>query len=255
MHIDALLIPVDTTYAQMRTAAVRAEELGFSGIWTWDHVNATPFDGSKVLDCWTSIAALSEATNTITVGSMVTNINNRHPGVLANIIATAQDIASGRIAVGIGTGNGPKSPYSLEHSMIGVDVGTDAARRGQLAAVVRSLREQWSGATPGFPSPDPVPPIIVGLRGPKLAAVAGEVADGIDFRAGLDNAVEIIRAAKSAADEPESLQIIAHTSPGPDWMHRESPAFEDLRQLGVERLIFQIKPPYLADLSDMARII
>ena len=38
MKIDVLLIPMGARYREMREAAMAAEEAGFDGLWTWDHL-------------------------------------------------------------------------------------------------------------------------------------------------------------------------------------------------------------------------
>jgi alkanesulfonate monooxygenase SsuD/methylene tetrahydromethanopterin reductase-like flavin-dependent oxidoreductase (luciferase family) len=40
MKIDLLMIPMGARYADMRAAAVAAEDAGFHGLWTWDHLRA-----------------------------------------------------------------------------------------------------------------------------------------------------------------------------------------------------------------------
>jgi alkanesulfonate monooxygenase SsuD/methylene tetrahydromethanopterin reductase-like flavin-dependent oxidoreductase (luciferase family) len=35
---DLLLVPMGAHYADLRRAAVAAEEAGFDGLWTWDHL-------------------------------------------------------------------------------------------------------------------------------------------------------------------------------------------------------------------------
>src|SRR5262249_36353302 len=51
---DLLLIPMGGTYRAMRDAAVAAEESGFDGLWTWDHLR-DPERGaaSHVPEAWT----------------------------------------------------------------------------------------------------------------------------------------------------------------------------------------------------------
>ena len=37
-EVDVLLDPFSASWAQMREAALTAEQAGFGGIWTWDHL-------------------------------------------------------------------------------------------------------------------------------------------------------------------------------------------------------------------------
>jgi hypothetical protein len=58
-----LLVPMGATHARMRAAAVAAEEAGFDGVWTWDHLR-DPEKGaaSSVLEVWTVLSALADVT-------------------------------------------------------------------------------------------------------------------------------------------------------------------------------------------------
>ena len=38
MKLDLLLVPVGARYPEMRAAALAAEEAGWDGVWTWDHL-------------------------------------------------------------------------------------------------------------------------------------------------------------------------------------------------------------------------
>jgi alkanesulfonate monooxygenase SsuD/methylene tetrahydromethanopterin reductase-like flavin-dependent oxidoreductase (luciferase family) len=60
---DLLLMPMGARYTEMRAAAVAAEEAGFDGVWTWDHLR-DPDGGaaSFVPEAWTMLAGLAEAT-------------------------------------------------------------------------------------------------------------------------------------------------------------------------------------------------
>ena len=63
MKTDLLLVPMGATWAELRAAAVTAEEAGFDGLWTWDHLR-DPDGGadSPVPEVWTVLSALAEAT-------------------------------------------------------------------------------------------------------------------------------------------------------------------------------------------------
>ena len=95
MKIDLLLIPMSARWANLRAAAVAAEEAGFDGIWTWDHLR-DPDDasGPGVPEAWTVLSALAEATRRVTLGPLVLNVANRPPGVLANMAATLQAVSA-----------------------------------------------------------------------------------------------------------------------------------------------------------------
>src|SRR5262245_891959 len=192
MKIDVLLIPMSARYAEMRDAVLAAEDAGFDGLWTWDHLR-DPDDasGPGVPEALTVLSALAEVTRRLTLGPLVLNVANRHPGLLANMAATLQTISGGRFVLGIGAGGSPRTPYAAEQHALGLGVERDAVRAQRVVEAIQVIRRLWSGDRTSFagdtyrlerPSgylrPDPPPPIIVGGFGPRMAAIAGQHADG-----------------------------------------------------------------------------
>jgi alkanesulfonate monooxygenase SsuD/methylene tetrahydromethanopterin reductase-like flavin-dependent oxidoreductase (luciferase family) len=61
MKIDVLLIPMSARWADLRAGALAAEEAGFDGTWTWDHLR-DPDDrsGPGVPEALTVLTALAE---------------------------------------------------------------------------------------------------------------------------------------------------------------------------------------------------
>jgi alkanesulfonate monooxygenase SsuD/methylene tetrahydromethanopterin reductase-like flavin-dependent oxidoreductase (luciferase family) len=129
MKTDLLLIPMSARWADMRAAALAAEESGFDGIWTWDHLRDPDGAGEPgVPEAWTVLTALAEVTRRVMLGPLVLNVANRHPGVLANMAATLQTISGGRLLLGLGAGGSRRTPYAVEQAAIGQTVDKDAVR-------------------------------------------------------------------------------------------------------------------------------
>src|SRR5205807_2688178 len=56
------------------------------------------------LEAWTQLASLAQATSRIRIGTLVSSVGYRHPGVLAKMAATVDVISGGRLEFGLGAG-------------------------------------------------------------------------------------------------------------------------------------------------------
>jgi 5,10-methylenetetrahydromethanopterin reductase len=154
---------------------VLAEELGYERAWLYDTPQQSP-------DVWMTLALAAERTERIGLGPGVLVPALRHPMVNAAGTATLEALAPGRVAVAFGTGfTGRRAmgygaiPWKFMDAYI-------RAYRGLL----RGETVEWEGARmrmlhpPGHAAPRPVDvPVIVGALGPKGAAVARELGDGL----------------------------------------------------------------------------
>lgn len=86
-------------------AACRAEELGYDSIFFSDHY-MTPYspDWYETYEALTLISFLAARTSKIRLGTCVTPIPFRPPGILAKIISTLDNLSNGRIILGVGAG-------------------------------------------------------------------------------------------------------------------------------------------------------
>src|SRR5436190_14372635 len=262
MKLDVLLIPMGARYRDMRAAAVAAEEAGFDGLWTWDHLRDPDADsGPGVPEAWTVLTALAEATRRISLGPLVLNVANRHPGLLANMAATLQAVSGGRLLLGLGAGGSRRTPYAREQEALGLKVDGDSVRAQRVVEAIQVMRRLWAGDSTsftgasyrldrpaGFLRPDPPPPIIVGGFGPKMAALAGRHGDGFNTQALHPKLGDLLRRARDehATSGREALGFIATVFAGLDdgWLRPDSPARNRLVQSGVERLILLVAPPF-----------
>ena len=265
MKTDVLLIPMSARYAEMRAAAVAADEAGFDGLWTWDHLRDPDADaGPGVPEAMTVLTALAEATRRIMLGPLVLNVANRHPGLLANMAATLQTVSGGRLLLGLGAGGSRRTPYAREQEALGLTVDGDAVRAQRVAEAIQVMRRLWAGdATSftgssyrldrptGFLRPYPTPPIIVGGFGPKMAAIAGTYGDGFNtqaFHPQLADLVKIARDAHAAAGrDPSRFIVTVFAGFEERWLKPESRAHQMLERIGVDRVILLLSPPFDPD--------
>ena len=240
MRTDLLIDPFGGRWDDLRDAAIAAEAAGVDGLWIYDHLAGSVHGAPHVLECWTVLSALAAAVPRLALGSLVLNVANRDAGTLAVMAATLQEVSGGRLLLGVGAGGGVGTPYAAEQVALGRAVPGDAARRRMVEATVATLRTVWSGATggaSGFLRPEPPPPVIIGGFGPRMAALAGRIGDGVNLPGGpsLSRLVEVARAAHAeAGGDPERFIVTTSGSPGD----------ERLARLGVDRVITMIRPPY-----------
>jgi alkanesulfonate monooxygenase SsuD/methylene tetrahydromethanopterin reductase-like flavin-dependent oxidoreductase (luciferase family) len=244
MRVDVLLDPFGARWADVHAGAEAAAEAGFDGVWLYDHLAGSVHRASTVVECWTALTAIAVAVPRIAIGPLVLNVANRDPGTLAVMAATLQDVSAGRLLLGVGAGGGRDTPYAAEQQALGRTVGPDPVRRGAVEATITQLRAVWSstvmGAS-GYPVPEPPPPILVGAFGPKMAELAGRVADGINAPGGpgLGRLVDVAHQARASAglDADAFLVTASATAARRD--------LERLRATGVDRAIVFVSPPYV----------
>ncbi|MEP7204543.1 MAG: LLM class flavin-dependent oxidoreductase, partial [Ilumatobacteraceae bacterium] len=194
MKIDIQFSPGANDWPVLRDAIVRAEAEGYHTTWVFDHLDGSTIQGDRpMLECFTLLGALSATTTTIGIGTLVANVANRHPAVLAAAASSVQRISDGRFVLGLGAGTSPNSKWSAEHHIRDIPLNADISERH--AAVVEQIRRIRA-------LPERIP-VIVGVNSVRLARIAGQVADGINVRLTHDRAAEFVDAARDAAgDKP-----------------------------------------------------
>lgn len=218
-------------------SARRLEAAGYRGVWAWDHFVSRGRLDDPVLECWSTLAATAAVTRRIHVGSFVTNVMNRHPAVLARMVATVADLAPARVELGIGIGGHP-----AEHAAYGIDFPAPPERAARLEDAVAVIRALFTGGPvshegPWYrldgahasPAPRPVPRIVIAGERPAGARLAARIGDAWTcMESGYDELLPVFEAALAAAgrDRSEVAVIVGCDLPRDGSLHR-SPAIAD----------------------------
>jgi alkanesulfonate monooxygenase SsuD/methylene tetrahydromethanopterin reductase-like flavin-dependent oxidoreductase (luciferase family) len=167
-------------------SAQEVESAGFHGLWAWDHFLSRGKKTDPVLECWTTLTAAAAVTSRVKVGSFINNVMNRHPAVLARMLATLWDQSEGRVELGIGVGG-----FAAEMAALGINFPEPPVRVEIVREAVEVMRRLWTGGPVSYegqhfrlteayahPAPEPPPRIIVGGEKPGGARLAAMVGDG-----------------------------------------------------------------------------
>jgi alkanesulfonate monooxygenase SsuD/methylene tetrahydromethanopterin reductase-like flavin-dependent oxidoreductase (luciferase family) len=82
----------------------RADELGFHAAYTYDHLSWLRLKDRPWFGAVPTLTAAATVTSRIRLGTMVTSPNFRHPVPLAKDLLSIDDVADGRLIVGVGSG-------------------------------------------------------------------------------------------------------------------------------------------------------
>jgi len=169
-----VLLPRDLPAARVPEFVRGAEELGFDELWVVEDLR---YRGGIA-----QAAAALAITSRITVGIGILPVGARNAAFAAMEVATIAELFPGRLVAGVGHGMPgwmrsldawPDSPLTLLEEYVTM-----------LRALLRGERVDVDGRyvkaadmSLAHPVAD-VPPVLVGVRGPRSLALAGRVADG-----------------------------------------------------------------------------
>lgn len=138
--------PVDQLFPTVAAQAREAETAGFDAVFVMDHFYQLPGIGSPdqpMLECYTTLSALSGATERVQLSAMVTGNTYRNPTLLAKTVTTLDVVSGGRAVLGIGAGW-----YELEHQQLGFEFGTFGERFARLEESLSIIVPMLRGERP-----------------------------------------------------------------------------------------------------------
>jgi 5,10-methylenetetrahydromethanopterin reductase len=231
------------------------ESLGFDHLWLTD-------SSLHARNCYSYLTLAATRSSRLLIGTAVTNPATRHPAITAAAAATVDEIAAGRMILGIGAGDRPVLALGLTPSRLAtleaaisairqlwrgetVDLRTAGSRTaGSRTAGSRTAGSSTGGSGPGefslagahlrFPARAGIP-VFVSASGPKTLDLAGRIADGVILLVGLfpealDWAISrVARAADTAGRPRPHVAVFAYGAIAED----EAAALADARSIAA----------------------
>jgi alkanesulfonate monooxygenase SsuD/methylene tetrahydromethanopterin reductase-like flavin-dependent oxidoreductase (luciferase family) len=204
-------------WSDIERIATDAEDLGFDSLWLVDHLlwRGDPWERGTpgelgVWECWTTLAALAQATTRVSLGTLVSCTGYRHPALLAKMADTVDEISGGRLILGLGAGD-----YEPEYRMLGHAFDRRVGRFEEALDVIVPLLRTGVVDHDGefFTVPDfrlrprgprvTGPPILIGTlaQRPRMLRLVAEHADIWNVWAGGALDADQLGPARAAVDE------------------------------------------------------
>jgi F420-dependent oxidoreductase-like protein len=187
--------------ADLARIARNAEASGMASVWVMDHFFQIERVGPpehEMLEAYTTLGYLAGVTERVRLGTMVTGVTYRHPGILVKTVTALDVLSSGRAYLGIGA-----AWNEQEHRGLGVPFPPVSERFERLEETLQIALQMWSGDESPYTgkhyalerplnSPQalrrPHPPILVGGTGEKKTLrLVARYADACNiFEMGID---------------------------------------------------------------------
>ncbi len=177
----------------LRSVALAADDHGFGGIALMDHLIQIPqVDRAwePIPEPWVTLGMLAGLETHLRLGTLVSPVTFRPPGIIAKTVATLDVLSGGRAFVGLGTGW-----WEREHLAFGLPFPAPAQRLDQLEASIETIRALWASGTKAhtgtrvtlpettaYPRPVGRPQVIVGGSGERRTLrIAAELGDACNL--------------------------------------------------------------------------
>jgi F420-dependent oxidoreductase-like protein len=179
----------------LRAIAQTADEGGLASLWVMDHFFQIPPVGAAELDMlegYSALSYLAAVTRRATLGTMVTGVTYRNPGVLVKSVSTLDVLSGGRAILGIGA-----AWFEREHRGLGVAFPPLRERFERLEEALQIAHQMWSGKSAKYegkhyqlaetlcvpqPLARPRPPILIGGMGEqKTLRLVAQYADACNL--------------------------------------------------------------------------
>jgi F420-dependent oxidoreductase-like protein len=222
--------PVPTAEIGPRVTKIAqfADAAGFESLWTMDHFFQIRVSGeppeAPMLEAYAALAFIAGQTRRIRLGTVVSSVAYRHPGVLLKTVTTLDVLSGGRMVLGVGAGAPWNtlppglSPRDVETTGLGIPFPSLAERFERLEELLQIAHQMWRDDESPYEgkhyrlartlnSPNslqrPHPPILIGGSGERktlrLVARYGDACNlfdlpGTGFQDNLVHKLDVLRA-------------------------------------------------------------
>jgi F420-dependent oxidoreductase-like protein len=183
---------ISPTFASLVRAA---DESGYASLWVMDHFFQIEHIGpaeDPMLEGYSALSFAAGITSHVTLGTLVTGVTYRHPGLLAKTVTTLDVLSGGRAYLGIGA-----AWFEREHLGLGVPFPPVAERFERLEETLQIVKQMWADNTKPFTGKhyrlnepinhpaavsSPHPPIMIGGGGEqKTLRLVAQYADACNL--------------------------------------------------------------------------
>lgn len=203
-------ISANAGFDRLRQAVAICEEGGMDSFWVADQ--------RWMRDVYVTLTDLAARTGRIRLGTRVTDPYVRHPGLTAVALASLDEASGGRAVLGIGAGGSGFTQMGVERTQPAIAV----------REAIELIRRLWAGGPVEYGGRivtwergeiefacRPDIPVVIAARGPRLLALAGEVAQGAIVASGVSPggvawARELIARGERKAGRPEGSTELLH---------------------------------------------
>jgi F420-dependent oxidoreductase-like protein len=250
--------------ATLKQIVQTADESGFYSVWVMDHFFQIGGIGpaeNDMLEGYSALSYIAGLTSRVKLGTLVTGVIYRYPGILVKTVTTLDVLSGGRAYLGIGAAWNERESVGL-----GVPFPPVAERFRRLEEALQITQQMWSENNDSYegryyqlaetlcvpqPLSKPHPPILIGGMGEqKTLRLVAQYADATNLfaRAGADvlrQKLDILRGHCDALgrdyDSIEKTSLMSiHLAPSQMTAQQVIDQCKSLAGLGIQHVIFNM---------------